>query len=102
MPKFGNAGDTVTYNAAFCPSTTVVAPDNVTDAALGVPEPNTQPLSPVELFARTRTRYGVPFDRLEIVCDAVVPVRVTATQPADAAPVVTAAPSATEPAAAEV
>ncbi|MCY4518203.1 MAG: hypothetical protein OXB99_13310, partial [Acidimicrobiaceae bacterium] len=65
-------------------------------------EPNTQPLSPPELLARTRTRYGVPFDKLEIACDAAVPERVTATQPADAAPVVTAAPSATEPAAAEV
>ncbi|MCY4494357.1 MAG: hypothetical protein OXB92_10925, partial [Acidimicrobiaceae bacterium] len=96
------AVDAVIVTTADCPSATVVGPDNVTEAAVGVPEPNTHPLKPVELLARTRTRYGVPFDKLGIACDAVVPVRVTATQPADAAPVVTAALLVTELAAADV
>ncbi|MCY4433253.1 MAG: hypothetical protein OXE45_06215, partial [bacterium] len=78
------AGENVTVSTSAWPSTTVAGPDNDTEAARGVPEPNTQPLSPPELLARTRTRYGVPFDKLEIACDAAVPERVTATQPADA------------------
>ena len=49
--------------------------------AVGVPVPCTQPLSPAAPFVRTRTRYAVAA-RPVMDCDAVVPLRETATHPA--------------------
>ena len=99
---FATADDTVTVNLAVWPSATVAGPVSVTKPFTGVPEPCTQALKLLVLVARIRTRYGVPLVKDEIVCDAVVPVRVTATQPADALLPEAASVSATPLASAEV
>ena len=68
----------------------------LTTVSFGAPAPVTQALEPALYTARTRTRYLRPLTSEPISCDAVVtPVRSTASQPAAAETVCTAAPSAT-------